>query len=379
METVTLTKQFCIAQPITPGTEDSHTAELLNTMVGMCKKKSAIEWIEAAEQNADVVIFPDDASQRDLSRYPSSVVIVATMSESQWPVKNARRINHVLRKPLRVMQIVELLNALVKGDIRPNRSIEISNAAALNSRQASSGAAQSAGASNASSKPLAAKPANPTPANRPLTPIPNLPELGSANRHWQLALELKKISNRQPSNTCYKIFVDGIGTIWASDGLVWCKTCENFFDNMAAQKPVGKIFVEKADRIPPGSQKTGFELFWRCCISLTRDAQDFGPWLDTNSNFKISRWPDLGLLRADTSVVKLISSLSQTAYSPKGASERLDMSPVSTLSIFNALAASELLRAFPRENVSEPETKKSATGGLNLVKMIGSLRRHLSL
>lgn len=342
MKTSVFINKMYIAAPA-PGSEGTqHTYELLNTMLTMCRKRATIDWVDADASSADVVIFPDNASRHDLSRFTNASIFVATLEEQEHKPKD-ENLRYFLRKPLRVMQVVNLLEELGEQVKKLHKT----------------------GKTASPQKPIQLKVSN--------NDSPR-PSAESTDGHWQLLLDIRQLQNKAPAQ--YQIEIEGAGRVWVDTEKQRYLASQEVFSAMASEKLSNRIQARRVDKLPAGEYKALFDLVWRTATALTRNSRDACPWIDLKLTYKLTRWPDLGLLRANTQIVKLISCLSQSPLSVFEASEKLGLQAEEAMQIFNALAANNLLKASGSSKLKPVDSPES---GRKLTKFIGALRRHFSL
>jgi hypothetical protein len=142
--------------------------------------------------------------------------------------------------------------------------------------------------------------------------------------------------------------------------------------------PQGELTL-RHDPYPPADlqPRPGIELCW----FFGYYASDLpAPWLDSTAHYRITRWPNFGVIRPLPSHIRVAASLSANSGSLLQIAARANISIEEATRTLNALASCEIVKAVQaEETITVPalEPLIQARGGFT--GFLKNLRRHLGL
>ena len=327
---------IAIAKPTKSIANQSHTFELLERFLGMCQKRSSYAWKISDTRDTEVVIAFEDDARIDEWKH-SNKIVVLVQNESR-PAPNFQ---FTIHNPIRVMHILDLLENLGEHlsqekqhkNVSPNK----------NTNQASN---------------------------------------ENCSKHWELVRALKSVYEDEKNESAYVIEINGEANLWLTSKLEKCKAHPDYFKQFSSIL-AGQVQLKSKPNHPPTESAIlipGNELLWRSAIGSTQDADDHAPWLPRNATYKLKRWPDLGALRANANLVRIISILAKHYVSVKELTLKTSENTHEIIAILNALSACNMIEiktTSVQTALKTQATQKNKPEGFS--RMIKSLRKHLNI
>jgi hypothetical protein len=123
--------------------------------------------------------------------------------------------------------------------------------------------------------------------------------------------------------------------------------------------------------------RAGTELSW---FAAYHASAELAPWLNATTRYRVTRWPNFGLIRPLPSHIRVAAALASTPARPGEVAGRANVSSEEAIRTLNALAAANVVAAVEAEVV--PVRKASApaiqpSGGFT--SFLRNVRKHLGL
>jgi hypothetical protein len=135
----------------------------------------------------------------------------------------------------------------------------------------------------------------------------------------------------------------------------------------------------REDPYPPGglTPRPGMELCW---FSGYYASDLPAPWLDTAASYRITRWPNFGVIRPLPSHIRVAAALASTAASLLQIASRANVSVEEATRTLNALAACDIVRVVDvEETIIQPPPEPAVQPRGGFTGFLKNLRRHLGL
>jgi hypothetical protein len=139
--------------------------------------------------------------------------------------------------------------------------------------------------------------------------------------------------------------------------------------------------VQLQKGLPPPAHRTpraAAELAW---FAGYHASPELAPWLKKTTHYRITRWPDFGLIRPSPSQIRATATLSKAALAVDEVAQRAQITVEEAARMLNALSACKLLTAANGADISPTSDIRSAVpepaGGFK--SFLRLIRRRLGL
>jgi hypothetical protein len=323
-----------IKPPSTVEGKAAQAIQLMDSVLWAFKGTTRCEWTLAPPESADVIVVAHADTSEQVAEWKASgklMVVVATDNDAD--VSSESR---VLVYPFRAMEVLALLERL-DAEIRSGASLKETSVVTT----------------------AAAEGGDP----------------------WIFVEALRTLRAVQNSE----------GWLVGRDGdtpLLWVKTDATgyFVDPSIAQAlrrgqiDLSRLSLRRGAQPAAGSFiRSGVELAWFAGFYAS---DRLAPWLIAEDRFRISRWPNFGLIRPPPSQIRVAATLAKTAVSLSELTARAQVPVDEATRTLNALATCDVLIANDPASPAAAEPARPANiaapaGGLRA--FIRNLRKHLGL
>jgi hypothetical protein len=325
--------------------------QLLESMLWAFKGTLRSNWVVAPSvDSADIVVVHDSTRDERISHWRSSgkpVVIIASSADVAPPGE------HVLVYPFRAAQVLQLLNSI---DTRLNDPTPLEH------------------------KPEAAEGTSST------TSAPALSTTLSEPNPWLFVQTLRTLREVENASVWLTARLRQTPVLWVKgDGREYC-TDVNTLQAIRQGKLVLSTLALRKGTAPEShrTMRPSTELEW---FAGYHAADYLAPWLDADARFRITRWPNFGLIRPLPSQIRLAALLGTKALTIEELMSRVKVTRTEVVRTLNALDVCDLLavvtQAAPKAALPEkpapalPAQASQAAGGVrNLLRL---MRKRLGL
>jgi hypothetical protein len=325
------------ADAATSGDERTqHAMRLFDTMLWVLKGTTRDAWAMATPEDADiVVVHRDDA--REVASWRSRGKLVVEITHDQAADGGA----HVLNYPFPAKRVLELLEKL-SGE--------------LDSR----GVAMPARKSGAS-----------------LESVP--PRAAPSQDRWALAESLRTLRAVR-NDALWLVARDGVEPVlWMrGDGALYFAT-EPFTAALRAD-PTLVPRLELRDGYPPPKtrvrERPGTEFFWFAGFGA---GEVLAPWLNAQARYRVTAWPDFGVIRPDAGVLRAVALLAAQPQDPQSLATGARISLGQAHRVLNALSLCEVLTTAAATSAGNANASAIAQPRGGFAGFLRKLRGHLGL
>jgi hypothetical protein len=323
-----------IKPPSTVEAKAAQAIQLMDSVLWAFKGTTRCEWTLSPPEAADVIVVAQADPSEQIAEWKASgklMVVVAT--DSDVDVSSESR---VLVYPFRAMEVLGLLERL-DAEIRSGVSL----------REAPAATATGEG----------------------------------SEEPWSFVESLRTLRAVQNSE----------GWLVGRDNdmpLVWIKTdATGYFvePSIAQALRRGQIDLSRLNLrrgAPPAAGsfvRSGVELAW---FAGFHASDQLAPWLKAEDRFRISRWPNFGLIRPPPSQIRVAATLAKATVTLSELASRAHVPAEEAIRTVNALATCDVLVASDAASPAAPSLTRSANiaapaGGFRA--FIRNLRKHLGL
>jgi hypothetical protein len=307
-----------------------HAMRLLDTMLWVLKGTTRDAWATATPEEADIVVIHRDDPIDAAAWKARGKLVVEISNEAASSDAGA----HLLNYPFPAKRVLELLEKL-SGE--------------LDSRTASA-------------------PAIDTGSARP----------APAQDRWALAESLRTLRAVR-NEDLWLVLRDGTDpVVWLrGDGSAWFAT-ESFVH--AARSNTALISrLELRDGYPPLKtrvhERPGAEFFWLAGFNA---GDIIAPWLNATRRYRLTAWPDFGVIRPEAAVLRVVATLSAEPLDLQTLAIRARVTLGFASRVCNALSLVDALAvAEPARTASSAAAVNQPRGGFS--GFLRKLRSHLGL
>jgi hypothetical protein len=321
-----------------PGEERAAQAmQLLESMLWAFKGTLRSNWVVApSADSADIIVVHDSTRDERLPRWKDSgkpVVFIASSATATPPS------DHVLVYPFRAAQVLQLLNS-------------------LDSRLST------ANTGERKAEPVEKAPAHPGPAE----PDP-----------WSFVQTLRTLREVENASVWLTARQRQTTLLWLKgDGREYCAESGTLQAIRQGKLLLHTLELRKG-AAPEGHRtaRPSAELEW---FAGYHAGDQLAPWLDATAHFRITRWPNFGLIRPLPTQIRLAALLASHALTIEEMMARLRSTRVEVVRTLNALDVCGLLATVarvPKKAAPMPSTTPQPAGGIrNLLRL---MRKRLGL
>lgn len=312
-----------------------HAMRLLDTMLWVLKGTTRESWATATPHEADIVVVhrgSDPALAANWKARGKLVVEIANEGDV------ADDDEHVLAYPFpatRVLALLEKLSARLSG--------------------------------NAAAPPVQIQPA--------LTPVSRM----SGDR-WALSEALRTLREVR-NDSMWMVARDGEApVVWLrGDGSAYF-AMDSLVQSLRTDSTL-TTRLELRDGYPPPkvrvSERPGVELFW---FTGFHAGEILAPWLNATRCYRVTSWPDFGLIRPEAAVLRVVALLAAEPLDLARLAARARVTIAFASRVLNALSLCEVLVAadpVPANQGKAPTSSLAPAGGI--ARFLRRIRSHLGL
>jgi len=325
-------RRIALVSPAASGAQSATQAlQLVESMLWAFKGTMRSNWVsEPSAESADVIVVTSATRDERLSRWQESGKPIIQISVAGEPVLAGA---NVLVYPFHARQLLQLLNELDARLNAPSLPVETSAA-------------------------------------------PSEPTGGTA---WSFVEALRTLREVQNAAVWLTALKGQSPLLWLKgDGSEYSADAHTLQDVRRGTLAFGALRLRQG-AAPPAHRalRPAAELEW---FAGYHASTELAPWLDAAANFRITRWPNFGLIRPLPSQIRVTALLAAGPLTLAQLVQRSEMPRIEAIRTLNALEACSLLSVVERAVAATARTRSPAphpSGGL--AAFLQLVRRRLGL
>jgi hypothetical protein len=203
---------------------------------------------------------------------------------------------------------------------------------------------------------------------------------GDSRDPWAFVETLRTIREVQNSETWLHARDGKISCLWLrADGAMYTAEQGTIQAIRRGTLNLSRLNLQKGT-LPEGrpTPRAGTELSW---FASYYASASLAPWLKPTERYRVTRWPNFGLIRPLPAHIRVAAALAATPARPDEIAARAQVSPEEAFRTLNALAVANVVIAVPNEVVAPVKAVRpppvAPRGGIG--SFLRNVRKHLGL
>ena len=195
---------------------------------------------------------------------------------------------------------------------------------------------------------------------------------------WSFVETLRTIAEVQNSETWLVARDARVPCLWLrADGVLYAAEQPTIQAIRRGKLNLASLNLQKSARPEGGPSRAGTELSW---FAAYHASTGLAPWLKPTARYRVTRWPNFGLIRPLPSHIRVAAALASTPALADEVAARASVSVEEATRTLNALSVANVLVAVDDERVPmELPSLPTVAPRAGLAAFLSNVRKHLGL